>query len=84
VPRRGDTVIDGRVRARLLGLTLLELDAHVVVATASGAPAVGASRPAQGTRAVARADGHAPPELARAVRLLAEGSTALDDARRIR
>jgi hypothetical protein len=81
-PRRGDTVIDGRVRARLLGLTLLELDAHVVVATASGAPAV-AQRPVEGRRAVARTDGHAPPELARAVRLLAEGTTALDAARRI-
>jgi hypothetical protein len=32
----------------------------------------------------APADGSAPPELARAVRLLAEGSSALDDARRLR
>ncbi|HEX2562413.1 MAG TPA: hypothetical protein VHK25_00780 [Acidimicrobiales bacterium] len=31
-----------------------------------------------------RTDGSAPPELARAVRLLAEGSSALDDARRLR
>ena len=30
------------------------------------------------------ADGSGPPELARAVRLLAEGSNALDDARRLR
>jgi hypothetical protein len=32
----------------------------------------------------AEAGGSAPPELARAVRLLAEGSSALDDARRLR
>ena len=34
VVRRGDRVIDGRVRASLLGLPLLDIDAHVVVATA--------------------------------------------------
>ena len=36
VGRLGDRVIDGRVRARLLGLPLLDIDAHVVVATARG------------------------------------------------
>ena len=35
VVRRGDRVIDGRVRARLLGLPVLDIDAHVVVATAA-------------------------------------------------
>ena len=84
VVRRGDRVIDGRVRARLLGLPLLDLDAHVVVATArdgSGRDVIDAGAPAR--RAV-RADGSAPPELVRAVRLLAEGTSALDDARRLR
>lgn len=83
MPRRGDTVIDGRVRARLLGLTLLDLDAHVVVATAPGPRADSVESTRRSTRAVPASDGHAPPELARAVRLLAEGTTALDDARRI-
>lgn len=87
VVRRGDRVIDGRVRARLLGLPLLDLDAHVVVATArdeSGRDVIDAGAPARrGVRDV-RADGSAPPELARAVRLLAEGTSALDDARRLR
>ena len=84
IVRRGDRVIEGRVRARLLGLPLLDLDAHVVVSTArdgSGRDVIETDEPA--LRAV-RADGSAPPELARAVRLLAEGSSALDDARRLR
>jgi hypothetical protein len=86
VVRRGDRVIDGRIRARLLGLPLLDLDAHVVVATArdgsrrdvieAGEPRLRAVRPG--------VDGAAPPELVRAVRLLAEGTSALDDARRLR
>jgi hypothetical protein len=84
VVHEGDTVIDGRVRARLLGLPLLDIDAHVVVATARDGPGSGVSgRDKPGLRAV-RADGSARPELARAVRLLAEGSSALDDARRLR
>jgi hypothetical protein len=40
-------------------------------------PAFRAARPV-------RADGTTPPELVRAVRLLAEGTSALDDARRLR
>jgi hypothetical protein len=40
--------------------------------------------PDERARRPVRADGAAPPELARAVRLLAEGSSALDDARRLR
>jgi hypothetical protein len=84
VVRRGDRVIDGRLRARLLGLPLLDIDAHVVVATAretSGATLIGSYQPPP--QAVP-ADGSAPPELARAVRLLAEGSSTLDDARQLR
>ena len=90
VVRRGDRVIDGRVRARLLGLPLLDIDAHFVVGTAfvvvtasdgTEATAIG---PDERARRPVRADGSAPPELARAVRLLAEGSSALDDARRLR
>ena len=87
IPQPGDLVIDGHVRARLLGLHLLDLDAHVVV---------GNARPARGPSPAVRADGRtgaiAAPEagdrnalpLARAQRLLAEGSTVLAGARRIR
>jgi hypothetical protein len=87
IVRRGDRVIDGRIRARLLGLPLLDLDAHVVVATArdgTGRDVIEANEPALGAVRPVRADGTAPPELVRAVRLLAEGTTALDDARRLR
>lgn len=76
--REGDTVIDARVRARLLGLPLLEIDAQVVVALQRQAVAHAGVREAR----VLPADG-APPALGRAVRLLAEGSRALEDARRI-
>jgi hypothetical protein len=34
VMRRGDRVTDSRLRARVLGLPLLDIDVHVVVATA--------------------------------------------------
>jgi hypothetical protein len=84
IVRRGDRIIDGHVRARLLGLPLLDIDAYVVVATArdgTGRRDVDSKAPAP--RAVS-IDGTAPPELVRAVRLLAEGSSALDDARRLR
>jgi len=84
---RGDTVIDGRIRARLLGLPLLDLDAHVVVSTArdrAGRDVIEADEPALRAVRPVRADGTAPPELVRAVRLLAEGTSALDDARRLR
>ncbi|HZA79662.1 MAG TPA: hypothetical protein VE623_25065 [Acidimicrobiales bacterium] len=91
VVRRGDKVIDASVRARLLGLHILDIDAHVVVATArqghgsarweTGPTALGA---ANRGGVPLPADGSTPPELARAVRLLAEGSSALDDARRLR
>jgi hypothetical protein len=84
VVRRGDRVIDGRVRARLLGLPLLDIDAHVVVATAREGSGPGVIERDQPALQAVRADGSARPELARAVRLLAEGSTALDDARRLR
>lgn len=87
VVRRGDRVIDGHIRARLLGLPLLDLDAHVVVATArdgTGRDMIDAGEPARRAVRDVRADGTAPPELVRAVRLLAEGTSALDDARRLR
>jgi hypothetical protein len=84
VVRRGDRVIDGRVRARLLGLPLLDIDAHFVVSTAPDGTEATAIGPDVRARRPVRADGSAPPELARAMRLLAEGSSALDDARRLR
>jgi hypothetical protein len=85
VPQPGDLVIDAHVRARLMGLRLLDLEARVVVDSA---------RPVARTWA-ADTDGAAVVEsgravdrdalpLARAQRLLAEGSTVLADARRIR
>lgn len=92
VPREGDLVIDGRLRARLLGLRLLEIDAHVVVAPARPAlmvRAVGSAGPARpgsdSERGVYRRigsgpDALAPPELAYAVHLIAEGSNLLDEA----
>jgi hypothetical protein len=43
-----------------------------------------ADEPAPRAARPVRADGTAPPELVRAVRLLAEGTSALDDARRLR
>jgi hypothetical protein len=96
VARPGDHVIDGRLTARLLGLRLLDIDAHVVVGVASDATlaprpasdATLAARPAREARsrpapAAASVDGQAPA-LRRAVRLLDEGSASLEDARRIR
>jgi hypothetical protein len=80
-------VIDGRIRARLLGMPLLDVDAHVVVSTArdgTGRDVIEAGEPAPRSALPVRADGTAPPELVRAVRLLAEGRSALDDARRLR
>jgi hypothetical protein len=87
IVRRGDRVIEGHVRARLLGLPLLDLDAHVVVSTArdgTGRDVIEPDDPALRALRPVRTDGSAPPELARAVHLLAEGSSALDDARRLR
>jgi len=98
----GDLVIDGRIRARLLGLPLLDLDAHVVVgparvrpagSSAAAKPAVtrptgrAAMRPVAGRASIedgVEVNGSRASALGRAVRLLGEGSTALDDARRIR
>jgi hypothetical protein len=44
VAREGDLIVDGRVRARLLGLQLLDIDAHVVV-TPARPGLVGRARP---------------------------------------
>lgn len=86
VPRPGDLVIDGHVRARLLGLRLLELDTHIVVGNAPRAPSRGIAPfdgAARATPAGQPADPDALP-LAQAQRLLAEGSTVLAGARRMR
>ena len=98
----GDLVIDGSIRARLLGLPLLDIDAHVVVGPARTRPVATAASPDQArSRRADRAtalpsartaglvdgtgpNGSRPSPLGRAMRLLGEGSTALDDARRIR
>jgi hypothetical protein len=88
IARSGDQVIDGRLTARLLGVRLLDIDAHVVVAAARDAgttsrPARNAGVPSRPAPPAAGADGRAPA-LRRAVRLLDEGSSALEDARQIR
>ena len=87
VPQPGDLVIEGRVRARLLGVRLLELDAHVVVGNARRAEAVTPAARDDGSSGViaatAAGDRDALP-LARAQRLLAEGSSVLAGARSIR
>ncbi len=98
----GELVIHGRIRARLLGLPLLDLDAHIVVENAPARPPLSpatsrlttarpgaptAVRPPAGRASLpngAGVNGARPSALGRAVRLLGEGSTALDDARRIR
>jgi hypothetical protein len=86
IPHPGDLVIDGNVRARLLGLRLLELDAHVVVGNAHARPATTPAAGVDGARGVVTAgeavDSDALP-LARAQRLLVEGSSVLAEARRI-
>ena len=90
-PRPGDLVIDGRLRARLLGLHLLDIDAHVIVAPARTPPIVrrvGSSGRAGTDRAgepdvrqrLAIGPDGSLPELAYAVRLIAEGSSLLDEA----
>lgn len=98
-PRQGDLIIDGRVRARLLGLRLLDIDAQIIVAPVRTAPTLAAV----GVRGRARSGGDgasgnhemqrsirtppgasAPPELAYAARLIAEGSNLLDEAARVR
>lgn len=90
--RDGDLVIDACVRARLLGLPLLAIDATIVAAPARPAPRVTPPRPPRPVpdgdrRRPAPAAMPAPPsrpEIARAVLLIAEGSSLLDEARRVR
>jgi hypothetical protein len=96
IPREGDLIIDGRLRARLLGVHLLDIDARIVVAPARTAVAVAAVGP-QGRAGSGREGEHvlhrrmamspdapAAPELAHAVRLIAEGSKLLDQAAPVR
>jgi hypothetical protein len=87
-PGVGDIVIDGQLRARLLGLHLLDIDVHVVVVPARTAPTVRSlSAPARprghetDRRIVTGSDAASLPELAYASRLIAEGSSLLDEAR---
>jgi hypothetical protein len=81
--RDGDLVVDARIHARLLGMPLLAIDARIVVAPARPALTVPArpipilSRSPDGDRSAA------VPELARALRLIAEGSSLLDEASRL-
>lgn len=69
--RDGDLIIDGHIRARVLGLPLLDLDAHVVVTPARPAlPAPGGPRPRRLTpprsgRGAGDGDRARPPALAR-------------------
>ena len=87
VPQPGDLVIDGQVRARLLGLPLLDLDLHVVLGNAPPRAAAGVDGVDGATEVIAvgeAGDGSRDPlPLARAQQLLAEGSTVLAGARRI-
>jgi hypothetical protein len=96
-PRNGDLIIDARVRARLLRLPLLDIDAQIVVAPArasvlpvaavhspSRASSDRESRPEQHRPRAISPDAPAPPELAHAMRLIREGSTLLDEAARVR
>ena len=96
IPREGDLIIDGRLRARLLGLHLLDIDAQIIVAPARTAPAVAVvgtpgragsgrdGKPEIHRRIAISPDAPAPPELAHAVRLIAEGSKLLNEAARVR
>jgi hypothetical protein len=98
-PGKGDLVVDARIRARLLGLHLLDLDARVIARTAGEETQVAATAiPADSTentptrdqvqlpvRPVAEGVGSpGRPALSRAAQLLDEGSSALGDARRVR
>ncbi len=86
VPQPGDLVIEGHVCARLLGLHLLDVEAHVVVGSARPVPRTWAAE-TDGATAIAETGRTVDPDalpLARAQRMLAEGSTVLADARRIR
>jgi hypothetical protein len=90
---RGDVVVDAFVRARLLGLPLLTLEAYVVVGKESGLraadsrslvlPASGAGAP---SRTLARPEllfraAEPAPGLARAVELVEQGAETLERSR---
>ena len=105
VAREGDLVVDGRIRARLFRLQLLNIDAHVVVTPALSsahvpAPPAGGAHPGRrpapgGTGRPARGDApppagagagtrRPPPELGRAEQLIAEATSIIDEASRLR
>jgi hypothetical protein len=93
-PRQGDVVVDAFVRARLLGLPLLTLEARVVVGKQSGLPAadsrpllLAASAADAPSRTSARPElpfraAGAAPGLARAVELVEQGADTLERSRR--
>lgn len=83
VARDGDRIIDGRVRARLLGLPLLDIEAQVVVATVGRPLEAGQMEPGERRVLPAPVDGETSAALDRAMHLLADGASALDDARRM-
>lgn len=90
--REGDLVIRALVRARLLGIQLLTLDAGVVIGTADGpharvlaSPVLSASAadgPAQPSDLELARSGHqVGPGLSRAIDLLEQGVRTLERAR---
>jgi hypothetical protein len=89
---REPMIIRARVRARLLGIPLLALDAHITAAsvgapvTSDGAPvlAIAVSRPALPSAPPVRADlvpGDPGSSLARARQLVEQGARVLDQGR---
>lgn len=83
VAREGDRIIDGRLRARLLGLPLLDIEAQVVVATVGRPVDAGQVEPGERRVLPVPVDGEASAALDRAMHLLADGASALDEARRM-
>jgi hypothetical protein len=90
-PNRGDMVIRALVRARLLGLQLLTLEARVVVETGNSqrpvAPSLVLSPSARSGRGLQSTSSElafpeAVTEFARAIELLEQGSDTLERSRR--
>ena len=94
-PRQGDVVVDAFVRARLLGLPLLTLEAYVVVGkeSGSGVPAADSRSlilpaSAADARSITSARPELPfraaeaaPGLAHAVELVEQGANTLERSR---